>query len=224
AQLRACGNDGDCIKTLRTSIASAFYIAQEFQDSGLYIYDVYEGALGRRPVHAEYAVDRRSVVGGPHLETDKMAFAASFVARTEFTTRYPLTLNAETFVDTLLRTAQESSGIDFSTRRAELIALYNSAANASGSATESRSLVLRSLVEGSEFKQTQYNSAFVLTEYYGYLGRNPDAAGYDFWLNVLNDGDRNNYRGMVCSFITSAEYQRRFSVVVTRNNSECGSQ
>ncbi|MCU1264399.1 MAG: putative hemolysin [Acidobacteria bacterium] len=223
-QLRACGNDGDCIKTLRTSIASAFYIAQEFQDSGLYIYDVYEGALGRRPVHAEYAVDRRTVVGGPHLETNKTAFARSFVERAEFTTQYPLTMSDEVFVDALLRTAQQSSGLDLSRSRAALIALYNSGANPSGSTTESRSLVLRSVAEDSRFKQTQYNAAFVLMEYYGYLGRNPDAAGYDFWLNVLNDGAGNNYRGMVCSFITSAEYQRRFSVVVTRNNSECGSQ
>ena len=98
------------------------------------------------------------------------------------------------------------------------MALYNSGA----SAPESRSLVLRTLVEGARFKQAQYNAAFVLMEYFGYLGRNPDRGGYDFWLNVLNDGDRNNYRGMVCSFITSAEYQRRFSPVVTRSNAECG--
>jgi len=41
-------------------------------------------------------------------------------------------------------------------------------------------------------------------------------------LNVLNTGDPGNYRGMVCSFITSGEYQRRFSSVVTRSNAECG--
>jgi hypothetical protein len=82
--------------------------------------------------------------------------------------------------------------------------------------------VLRNLVESSVFKQSQYNAAFVLTQYFGYLGRNPDPTGYDFWLGVLNDGDRNNYRGMVCSFITSVEYQRRFSPVVTRSNTECG--
>jgi photosystem II stability/assembly factor-like uncharacterized protein len=216
-QLRSCGQDLECINTRRTSIASAFYIAQEFQDSGLYIYDVYEGALGRRPDHAEYAGDRRSVVGGPRLEADKAAFALSFVERAEFNAQYPLTMSDEVFVDALLRTAQQSSGLDLTSSRADLVTLYNSGA----SATESRSLVLRSVVEGSRFKQTQYNPAFVLMEYYGYLGRNPDRDGYDFWLNILNNGDRNNYRGMVCSFLTSAEYQRRFSSVVTRSNAEC---
>jgi hypothetical protein len=218
AQLRACGNDAYCIETRRLDISAAFFIAQEFQDSGLYIYDVYEGALGRRPDYAEYAVDRRSVVGGPRLEEDKAAFAASFVERAEFNAQYPLTMSDEVFVDALLRTAQQSSGIDLSDARAALINLYNTGATA----TESRSLVLRSVAEGSRFKETQYNPAFVLMEYYGYLGRNPDLEGYDFWLTVLNSGDGNNYRGMVCSFITSAEYQHRFSSVVTRSNAECG--
>ena len=125
-QLRACGQDPDCINTRRLDISAAFFIAQEFQDSGLYIYDLYEGALGRRPDHAEYAVDRRNVVGGPRLEADKAAFAASFVERAEFKAQYPLTMSDEVFVDALLRTAQQTSGIDLSSTRRSLIALYNS--------------------------------------------------------------------------------------------------
>jgi len=217
-QLRSCGQDLDCIKTRRLEISAAFFIAEEFQNSGLYIYDVYQGALGRRPDHAEYVVERRRVVGGLHLETDKAAFAASFVTRAEFTNRYPPEMSAEAFVDTLLSTAQQSSGIDFGNERANLIASYNLGTTV----TESRSSVLRSVAEDSRFRQTQYNPAFVLMEYYGYLGRNPDREGYQFWLNVLNTGDPGNYRGMVCSFITSGEYQRRFSSVVTRSNAECG--
>ena len=34
--------------------------------------------------------------------------------------------------------------------------------------------------------------------------------------------DTGGYRAMVCAFVTSAEYQSRFGMVVTRNNSECG--
>jgi serine protease AprX len=217
-QLRACGSDLTCLNDRRIGVSAAFFAEREFQDSGLYIYDLYRGALGRRPDYAEYSVDKRNVVGGPQLEADKAAFAAGFVGRTEFTTRYPMTMSADTFVDALLGTAQQSSGLDLSARRDELVALYGTGTTA----TESRSLVLRNLVESSMFKQSQYNAAFVLTQYFSYLGRNPDPTGYDFWLGVLNDGDRNNYRGMVCSFITSAEYQRRFSPVVTRSNTECG--
>jgi hypothetical protein len=62
----------------------------------------------------------------------------------------------------------------------------------------------------------------VQMEYFGYLRRDTDADGYRFWLDVLNNRDAGNYRGMVCSFLTSTEYQRRFGTVVTRSNSECG--
>lgn len=217
-ELRACGNDSNCLKIRRVNVSAAFFAEREFQDSGLYIYDLYQGALGRRPGYAEYAVDRRNVVGGPRLEADKAAFAAAFVERTEFITRYPLAATATEFVDALLLTAQQSSGLDLAGSRAGLIALYNSGT----STTESRSLVLRNLVESDQFKQTQYNAAFVLTQYFSYLGRNPDQSGYEFWLNILNQRDRNNYQGMVCSFLTSLEYQRRFSPVVTRSNTECG--
>jgi len=61
----------------------------------------------------------------------------------------------------------------------------------------------------------------VLMEYFGYLQRDADRAGYDFWLNVLSGREQGDYRGMVCAFVTSTEYQRRFSSVVTRNNREC---
>jgi hypothetical protein len=65
-------------------------------------------------------------------------------------------------------------------------------------------------------------AAFVLTEYFAYLHRDPDQGGYDFWLNALNNSEPGNYRGMVCSFITSTEYQHRFSAVVSHSNGECG--
>jgi hypothetical protein len=53
------------------------------------------------------------------------------------------------------------------------------------------------------------------------MRRDPDRGGYDFWLNVLNNREPNNYRGMLCAFITSAEYQQRFGTLVTRTDQEC---
>lgn len=216
-QLRSCGIDDECIRQRRLDVSAAFFISQEFGDSGLFIYDLYEGSLGRRPDYIEYAADRRLVVGGPHLEADKAAFAAAFVERAEFRTQYPLTMNGEVYVDALLQRAEQTSGLDLDGERARLLSLYQTGT----SVTESRSLVLRDVVEAEAFKQTQYNAGFVLSEYFSYLGRNPDQAGYDFWLNVLNSGNGNNYRGMVCSFVTSTEYQRRFATVIPRSNVEC---
>jgi hypothetical protein len=82
--------------------------------------------------------------------------------------------------------------------------------------------VLRAIGDSVEFQRISYNEAFVLMEYFGYLKRDPDIAGYNFWLNVLNNHEQGNYRSMVCAFITSAEYQLRFSPVVSRSNRDCG--
>ena len=122
------------------------------------------------------------------------------------------------FVDALLANINQSSGVDLSSQRAALVAAYNSG----NGQVASRALTLRATTESGAFRQAEYNRAFVLTEYFGYLRRDPDAGGYEFWLEVLNNHVAGNYKSMVCAFITSPEYQRRFSVVVTRSNADCG--
>ena len=104
-------------------------------------------------------------------------------------------------------------------------------------AGRSRALVLRDVIEIPDFKNipdpndprydelkqvSQYNPAFVLMQYFGYLSRNVDSDGYAFWLDVVNNREPNNYRAMVCAFITSSEYQLRFGTAVTRTNADCG--
>ncbi len=92
----------------------------------------------------------------------------------------------------------------------------------SSTQTESRARVIRKLIEYTEYIKAEYNPAFVLAEYYSYLRRDPDAGGYQFWLDVLNNRVPNNYRSMVCAFINSAEYQLRFSSIVIRTDKICG--
>ena len=222
AQLQACGGAADCVQASRVNIASAFFIEQEFRQSGAFIYNLYREGLGRRPQYPEYAAERRTVVGGATLEAQQQAFAAAFVARAEFASRYAGNTTAESFVDALLANVRQASGVDLSSERASLIARYQTGT----SQNESRTLVLREVTESAAVREANYNGAFVAVEYFGYLHRNPEPAGYDFWLNVLNqsgsNGNPTNYRGMVCSFITSTEYQRRFSAVVSHSNAECG--
>ena len=62
------------------------------------------------------------------------------------------------------------------------------------------------------------------SQYAGYLRRNADITGFLFWLGQVNGyplRDGNAQHAMVCSFITAAEYQQRFSSVVTHTNAEC---
>jgi len=71
----------------------------------------------------------------------------------------------------------------------------------------------------------KYRRTFVYTEYAGYLRRDADIAGFLFWLDKVNQfpvRDPGIQHTMACAFITSAEYQQRFSSVVTRSNQECG--
>jgi hypothetical protein len=189
----------------------------EPQETASFIYRLYKGSLGRQLSYAEFSNDRAQVVGGSNLDQGRAAFASAFVQRQEFVQKYGSATGAASFVDALIQSMQQASGADLSARRNALIARYNSAS----SPEEGRALVVMDAIEDASFKEVEYNRAFVLMQYFGYLRRDPDSGGYKFWLDVLNNRAPNNYRGMVCSFLTSAEYQKRFSASVTHFNSEC---
>jgi hypothetical protein len=77
--------------------------------------------------------------------------------------------------------------------------------------------VLREIVENADFKSLEFNRAFVLMQYFGYLRLNPNDPpdtnfdGYDFWLRKLNQFNGDFRRAeMVRAFITSSEYRHRF--------------
>ena len=216
-EIARCGGDAECIQRRRIDVAAAFFIEDEFQQRGSFIYRLYKGALGRQVSYREFFADRQRIVDGDEPEASKVAFTNAFVGRPEFTQKYSDALTGEAFVEALIRTVRQASGADLSGRRTALLASYDKGR----SMDEGRALALREAIEDASFKQAEYNRAFVLTQYFGYLKREPEQAGFDFWLNVLDNKEPGNYRGMVCSFITSEEYQRRFSSIVTRSNQEC---
>jgi hypothetical protein len=205
-----CGNDAACTHQARVDTSAAFFVENEFQQTGYFIYRMYVAALGRQPTYAEFSADRSKVVGGPNLEAAKQSFADEFVQRAAFKTLYPDTLTNAQFVNKLFDTADlKPYTVE---RQRSITALDNGA---------SRSSVLRNVIEEWAFIHREYNRAFVLMQYFGYLQRDPEPAGYDFWLNVLDNQMYGDYRAMVCAFITSTEYQRRFSPIITHSNREC---
>lgn len=207
--------DAQCVNSKRVSVSAAFFIEQEFQETGGYVYRFYKASYGQQPTYAQFMPDRSRVVGGANLDTGKQAFADAWVLRPEFLAKYPATMPPGDFVDALIGTVKTTTNgvVDLASQRATLLALLQ---------TSGRGSVVRLVAENAAFKQAEYNKAFVLMQYFGYLRRDPDQAGYDFWLDVLNNRVQNNYRGMVCAFTTSAEYQDRFSSIRTRNDSICG--
>ena len=75
------------------------------------------------------------------------------------------------------------------------------------------------MAEDADLNNAEFNRAFVLMQYIGYLRRNandsPDSdfTGYDFWLSKLNQFGGNFVNAeMVKAFISSSEYRNRFGL------------
>ena len=73
------------------------------------------------------------------------------------------------------------------------------------------------IAEHQNLLTAEFNRAFVLMQYFGYLRRNPndapdgDYTGYDFWLTKLNQFNGDYIAAeMVKAFISSGEYRKRF--------------
>jgi hypothetical protein len=218
-QISSCGSNAACVYSRRVGVSAAFFVEAEFQRTGSFVYRMFKGSLGRRPAYTEFGADRRLVVEGPNLEQTKQAYALAFVQRAEFANKYAGQNSASTFVDALIATIQQTSGVSLASARANMISQYNAGG---ADINLSRALAVRAGIDESAFANAEYNSAFVLMQYFGYLRRDPDQGGYDFWLDILNNRLPGNYRGMVCAFVTSAEYQQRFGSAVTQNDHQCG--
>src|SRR5205823_2358813 len=82
-------------------------------------------------------------------------------------------------------------------------AFRDSLVNGLTAATETRATVLRKVAESQFFASTEFNRAFVLMQYFGYLRRDADDAGFGFWFNKLNEfGGSFINAEMVKAFIT----------------------
>lgn len=78
--------------------------------------------------------------------------------------------------------------------------------------TETRGSVLGKVADNDAFQQANFNSTFVLVEYFGYLRRYPDDEGFAYWLAKLNQpgGGNATIIDMIKFFIISDEYRLRF--------------
>jgi hypothetical protein len=146
------------------------------------------------------------------LENNKQAFAAEFVQRPRFAAAFATSLTPSQFVNQLFANAGVTPS---ASDRQAAIDEFGSATNTSNLAARGRAL--RRVAENSILNQQEFNSAFVLMQYYGYLRRNPnenpdsDYSGYDFWLKKLNQFNGNYINAeMVKAFISSNEYRQRF--------------
>ena len=214
-KIESCGDDVQCRRRARTDVSAAFFVEQEFQQTGFFIYRLRTASLGVQPTFAQYTSDRNQLAGA--TAADRKAFSEMFVQTSEFLQKYPASMNGSDFINLLINTIKQTSGVDFTTKRSELVEEYIQ----ENTQAASRARVLRKVIEYQEYINAEYNRAFVLSEYFNYLKRDADAGGYQFWLNVLNNKVPGNYRSMVCAFITSAEYQLRSFPIAPDGDAEC---
>lgn len=219
-QLDRCGQDAECLRARRLTVASAFLAQTEFQRKGSFIYQLYLSGLGRRPLFAEFISDRDELGPINAIDERKQTLVLGFVRRPEFLKLYPETMPGKDFVDGLLRAVIQSANVDLGSLRDDLIALHDGA-------PAGRAAIVQRLAENVELLNAERDRVFVLTQYFGYLLRDPDEDGFKFWLNALASrevGDPNRYSPITCAFLSSAEYQSRFGMAITHNLTECSKQ
>lgn len=219
AQVADCNSRSDCLRARRIDISTNLLVENELPATGVFLYGMYATALGRSPRFAEFESDRLAIANHKgELEALRFALANAFVERLEFKRRYPATMRPAEFVDSLLASIVQGTGIDFGSERSLLIGLLDDTANG-------RAAVLTRLASDRRVMDAHYNQTLVHFQYFTYLRRNPDEAGFNAWLNTLKSRplrDPEAARSMVCNFLNSAEYQNRFGILATHHVRECG--
>jgi len=224
-EISSCGSNQSCIDVKRVNVSAAFFLSIEFQETGYLVYKMYEAGFGNlagKPVpvrREDFMPDTRTIGNGvvvgatgwqDVLNNNKNSFALTFVQRPSFQAAFPSNMTAQQFVDKLDANA---GSVLMTSEKSNLVAVLG----ATPADATKRASVLRSVAENANLTQRDFNKAFVLMQYFGYLRRNPDDApdgnfnGYNFWLSKLNQFNGNFVDAeMVRAFIVSGEYLNRF--------------
>jgi hypothetical protein len=182
-----------------TVAGDGFLRSAEFFDRQFFVIRLYRSGLGRIPAFDDLG-DLAYVSGfqtSQELELSKQELVAEIVSRAEFSNRYNALQNGP-FVDLLIQTANVT--IPQSVRNGWVAAL--------NAGTKTRAQVYRELSERQEVINRYLHEAQVVSCYYGFFTRNPDAA----YLNFLDRLDRGviNLGDLASAFINSSEYRQRF--------------
>jgi hypothetical protein len=210
SQLQGCGTDSACVEAKRVNASAAFFLSIEFQQTGYLVYRLYKSSYGRVPLMREFLQDQSAIARGvvvgedgwaAKLAANQQSFIQGWVQRSDFQARYAGLTN-EQYVDALV------ANVGTTITAAERDVLLQEFVNGN-----TRAGVLSKLVEIPTISRKEFNSAFVLMQYFGYLRRDPDVAGYNFWLKKLNDFEGNYVNAeMVKAFLRSTEYRNRFGL------------
>ncbi len=196
----------------RIIVSQSFFGSEEFRIKGFYVFRFYKLAFNRLPEYLEIVSDMSFVAGATPQEVfqRKADFAGRFTGRQEFQTTYG-SLSNSAFVSALMSryqltqiTTPDPQQPDGNQKVTLTATDLTSRLNA---LTLDRAQVLRAIADSDQVIAAEFNNAFVATQYYGYLRRKPEPAGFNAWLQVLQSG---NIRTMINGFMNSQEYRLRF--------------
>jgi hypothetical protein len=238
SQLTACGADAACIDRTRAGVSQAFFLSIEFQTTGYLVHRFYKASFPDSPARprgmARYReflrdtqeIGRGVVVGAAGweqvIEANRQEFARRWVQRPDFLAEFPMGMGFDAYVAKLA----SNSGTTLTPTE------INVAFESFSDTVQGRANALRAVLDSDSVYNAQFNAGFVLSQYVGYLRRNPndapepglDYSGFDFWLAKLNSFSQpgENVRDpataqrrvqraeMVRAFILSHEYRGRF--------------
>ena len=205
----------------RIHVSSGFFRSTEFGERGYWIYRYFHAALGNRPLLAQFKPDIRRLNGNQtptELENNRAAFINDFMARPAFTAIYgglTTAANASQFIAkleqtagvTLPATATTEAGQPPQFGRNELIQKMSSGQFTAGQ-------TLRAFIEQKVVFDKFFFRSFVAMQYFGYLNRDPEDAGYNDWVDVLTNGrgtiPAGDFRHLIFGFVYSVEYREKF--------------
>ena len=216
--LTACENGGfgefDNPYCDRVHVSAGFFQSNEFLARGYWLLRVGYVGLNRSITDSSTGRSQRSSlsyanefipglqqIGGSNSpqqeEAAKAAYINAFVQRANFQQLFPNSDSNSVYVDKL----ESNAGVTVPNKQ-QLIDGLNAG-------TKTRAQVLLDIVESQVVFDKYIIPSFVDMEYKGYLRRDPDAIGYNNWIETLT-ADPSNYRHMVFGFIYSTEYRGRF--------------
>ncbi len=235
-QLTPCGTEAACLDRRRTDVSQAFFLSIEFQRTGFLVHRFYKASFtdsAGRPRglarYREFLRDTQEIGRGVvvnqagwevALEANRQEFARRWVQRADFLAEFPAGMSFDAYVAKLAA----NSGTTLTPDE------INLAFESYSDTVQGRANALRAVLESRSVYNAQFNTGFVLSQYIGYLRRNPNDApdtgytGFDSWLTKLNsfslpgEDVRNEQTAiarvrraeMVRAFILSLEYRGRF--------------
>jgi hypothetical protein len=186
-----------------------FALIVDFPRTSFFVHRLCKASFGRIPRREDFMtamslLGRHVFIGAAgwqeQREINRTALLNDWMNSTAFKQLYDSKSNAD-FVDSLLR----NSGIEWTAGDRYLLI------QSLDSGSQSRQTALIKIVEDRDFYAREFNTAYVLIHYFGYLRRNPDDApdfdlkGLNFWRERLDEwGD---YRVISRAFLESTEYQ-----------------